>query len=335
MNDEQAGPTRQRPLSIWELPSSLLTQPHNFRKRTAKRGRERRHQAAIVAFIYRSRFATASQVQRRFTDFLKSDRTTRRHLAEMHESLGYLDLVPTPSPLWPKVYSVSRRGMRKLARAFQKKQPTWKPPVNDRKRVGFSIHHVYHELACTEFLLQIHESAKAVGAELLETQRRSLVKNDAFCLPEGSRNRLVPDGMFLLRTTRGMICSFLELDTGTMSLNAVDEKVRRYSTWAATERGRAFVTEAYRKHGATNPQAKLRLTIICGGNDQSEGQRRLYALQQIAGKLPTTIRSTVWIATTTTIRDATNILTGDVWYRLEQNGQSTKKLRPFFVSAPI
>src|SRR5436190_10037774 len=104
MNDLQAGSKRQRPLSIWDLPASLMTPPHRFRKRRPKRGRERSHHAAILAFIYRNRFATASQVQRRFVDILKSDRTARRQLAEMQESLGYVDLVPTPSPLWPKVY---------------------------------------------------------------------------------------------------------------------------------------------------------------------------------------------------------------------------------------
>ena len=232
MSDIRTGASTQRPLSIWELPASLMTPPHRFRKRTPKRGKDRSHYAAILAFIYRNRFATAVQVQRRFVDFLKSDRTARRHLAEMQESLGYLDLVPTPSPLWPKVYSVSCHGMRKLAHAFKRKQPSWTPPVNDRQRTGFSIHHVYHELACTEFLLQVDESANAMGVEVLEMQRRSLAKPDAFCLSASTGSRLVPDGMFLVRSNQGMICSFLEIDTGSMSLEHVSGKLQRYSTWA-------------------------------------------------------------------------------------------------------
>ena len=70
---------------------------------------------AILSFVYRNRYAIASQIQRRFTTILKSDRTARRHLAEM-EALGYLDVITTRSvsPLWPKVYCVTKRGARRL-----------------------------------------------------------------------------------------------------------------------------------------------------------------------------------------------------------------------------
>lgn len=330
MNNEPAGQKRQRPLSIWDLPASLLTQPHNFRRKAPKRGRERSHQAAILAFIYRNRFATAPQVQRRFPDFLRSDRTTRRHLAEMQESLGYLDLVPTPSPLWPKVYSVSSQGMRQLAQAFRKKQPSWRPPLNDRRRVGFSIHHVYHELACTEFLLQIHKSAKANGVELLEIQRRSLVNLDSFCLPKSAGSRLVPDGMVLLRTRQGMICTFVEIDTGSMSLNAIVEKFGRYSAWSATDRGQKFVSDQYRKHGAQNPQPRFRVAVICGDRHQTDGNRRLELLAGTTDQLPPSIRRSCWLTTATAVRDADNVFSSAIWRRIEKNGTFPHAKHAFF-----
>jgi hypothetical protein len=321
-----------RAVSIWDLPRSLLEQPHRFRKRAPRQGRERKHQAAILAFIYRNRFATASQVQRRFTNILKSDRTARRHLAEMQESLGYLDLVPTPSPLWPKVYSVSWRGMRKLTQAFQKKESSWKPQVNDRRRIGFSIHHVYHELACTEFLLQVNESAKAMGVELLEVQRRSLVKNDAFRLPTGSGGRLVPDGMFLLRTKHGMICTFLELDTGSMSIASVSEKLARYTAWADSELGKQFVIELYRRNGAADPQRRFRIAVICGGNNRADGQQRLGTLIRIAEGLSEPVRGAIWLTTAVAIRDADNVLKRNIWCRIGETHEVLNQTQPFLVS---
>ncbi|MBI3860973.1 MAG: replication-relaxation family protein [Planctomycetia bacterium] len=316
MNDHQARPLRKVSLSIWDLPASLLTQPHNFRRRMPKRGRERSHQMAILAFIYRNRFVTASQVRRRFTEILKSDRTTRRHLAEMQESLKYLDLVPTPSPLWPKVYSVSSRGMRKLTQAFRKKRSSWQPPAGERGRTGFSIHHVYHELACTEFLLDVCEAAKMTGAEVLELQRRSLVKNDAFRLTSTSGTRLVPDGMLLLRTSQGMICTFVEVDTGSMSMNSIADKLQRYSDWSASDHGQTYVSDLYRKHGANNPQSRFRIAIVCSNSHHTtNGQRRLQAILGLADSLPPSIRRNVWLTTAALVRDAGNILACAIWCR--------------------
>jgi hypothetical protein len=92
----------RRPLTVWELPQ-LLQSVHVHRKARPTNCRERPHFAAILAFVYRNRFAVAAQIQRRFREYLPSDRTARRHLAEM-EALGWLDVAPTlgVSPLWPK-----------------------------------------------------------------------------------------------------------------------------------------------------------------------------------------------------------------------------------------
>src|SRR5262249_32955165 len=100
----------RRPLTPWELPS-LLT-PGAISRRAAKCGRkERPHFAAILGFVYRNRFAVASQIQRRLSGALRSGRTARRHLEEL-ESMGYLGVAPArgAGPLFPKVYYVTGRG---------------------------------------------------------------------------------------------------------------------------------------------------------------------------------------------------------------------------------
>jgi hypothetical protein len=78
----------RRSLTPWELPS-LLNPVHAFRRSKSKAKTERPHFPAILGFVYRNRFAVASQIQRRFRNVLRSDRTTRRHLEEL-ESLGYV-----------------------------------------------------------------------------------------------------------------------------------------------------------------------------------------------------------------------------------------------------
>src|SRR4051812_45089343 len=116
---------RRRPLTSWELPS-LLTPVHVYRRSAKCCPKERSHFAAILGFVYRNRFAVASQVQRRFTSVLRSDRTARRHLQEM-ESLGYLGVAPARGvgPLFPKVYYVTGRGVRRLSDSLAERGHSW------------------------------------------------------------------------------------------------------------------------------------------------------------------------------------------------------------------
>lgn len=310
MNSDSS--SSHRPLSVWDLPGSLLTSAHRFRKGRLKKCRERKHYPAILSFVYRNRFATTEQIRRRFPSILRSSRTARRHLAELHEGLGYLDIVPTPSPLWPKVFAVTRQGLRRLADALQKSQPSWEPPVEDRSRIGYSIHHVIHELFCTEFLLSIFESARASAEiDLLTVQRRSLAKSDAFFL--SGKGRLIPDGMFLLRTKRGMICSFSEIDTGSMSMRAITEKLARYSAWAASDRGRNFITGLYQQHGAAEPQARFRIVFVCGGSNRVDADQRAKAVLTAAREQPGELAAWVWVTTSDSAREQRNTLVQEIW----------------------
>ena len=82
MNQEkERTKTRKRratPLSVWELPK-LLAPVHRYRKARQQARQERPHFKAILAFVHRNRFAVAGQIQRRFPQYLRSDRTARRH----------------------------------------------------------------------------------------------------------------------------------------------------------------------------------------------------------------------------------------------------------------
>lgn len=144
--------SKRRPLSVWELPK-LLQPVHRHRKTAKKLVRERPHFMAILVFVHRNRFTVASQSQRRFPQQLPSDRTARRHLADM-ELLGYLGIVETngTSPLWPKVYFVTRRGLARLRNALEEIGQEWpKAPLIDGDQVARQLNTSYTNSARPSF----------------------------------------------------------------------------------------------------------------------------------------------------------------------------------------
>jgi hypothetical protein len=202
------------PLSAWQLPS-LLIPIHQYKKSLIPNPKQRSHFLPIVAYVYRNRFAIASQIQRRFRHLLKSDRTTRRHLAEL-ESLGYLAVIPTrgTSPLWPKTYFCTSAGARRLSRPLHARGKSGHViRVDCARPEGYSAGHVLHELLTTELLVNVWEFTQVnSGFELLQTERRSIPSQPGFAIEaRGRSGRLEPDAWFVYRQEgKGMMCCFCE-----------------------------------------------------------------------------------------------------------------------------
>lgn len=233
----------------------------------------------FLSFVYRSRYAVASQIQRRFTSVLKSDRTARRHLAEM-EAVGWLGVVPTRgvSPLWPKVFYVTPKGARRLRESLTAKGKRGDVIRVDRfRKEGFSAEHVVHEVLTTEFMLAVWQTVQVCDdVDLVRMERRSLATHSAFRIGfAGRTTRLIPDGMFVHRQEgRGLMCSFVELDTGSMSVKQLQAKFRRYDVWSTSAAGKEFLLEVYRRGGAKQPRPTYRLLFIAnGGQTEDRGDR--------------------------------------------------------------
>lgn len=281
------------PLSAWQLPS-LLVPVHQYKKTSiqdSKNTKDRSHFLPIVAYVYRNRFAIASQVQRRFGHVIKSDQTTRRHLAEL-ETLGLLAVVATrgTSPLWPKTYFCTAKGARRLRRSLEARGKSGDVIRVDRHRPeGYSAEHVLHELLTTELVLNVWESTKSgSGFELLQAERRSIPSQPGFVIDtRGRQTRLEPDAWFLYRQeARGLMCCFCELDAGTMTKNQLRAKFWRYDAWAASNRGQEFLSDLYRRHGAETPRPAFRiLTIVCDRAPNSD-HRRLDLVREAAQSFP-------------------------------------------------
>ena len=275
---------------------------HSYKRSTIENPKERSHYLQIAAYVYRSRFAVATQIQRRFCHVLKSDRTTRRHLAEM-EALGWLDLAPTrgTSPLWPKTYFCTARGARKLREALAAKgKPGHIIRVDRTRREGYSADHVLHEVLTTEFMLMVWESVRANDdLELLRVERRSIPSQPAFKVALRSKmTQLEPDALFLYRQkSAGMMCCFVEIDTGSMTKQQLKAKFYRYAKWVQSEPGREFLLNLYRRHGAREPRAVFRILAIAADTPISDSSKRVGRIIEAATDFPAAARK-LWVAST-------------------------------------
>lgn len=327
------GATAQRrlPLTPWELP--LLQAPtHLHRRSRLKRGRERGHYMGILSFVHRNHFVIAQQVQRRFPSHLRSSRTTRRHLEEL-ESLGYLATAPARgvSPLFPKVYFVPAKGLRRLQKALAGQGRPWRASRVDRKGrhagEGFTAEHLLHEILISEFMLALWQTTQARSdLELLTTQRRSLTRHPAFvCRVDGRQTRVMPDALFLVRQAgAGMICCLVEVDLGTMTPKQLRSKFRRYDSWAQSEAGNNFLLDLYRKHGATNPRPAFRILVAAKDRDGTNDLGRATAIGAAAARWPR-VTSSLWLTTLAHLRaiqGAVEPLNGPIWYRGRDIGKN-------------
>lgn len=315
---ETSTPSR-RPLSTWEFPK-LANSVHQYRKAKAPDPKIRRHYAAILAFVYRNRFVTANQVQRRFSRFLKSDRTARRHLAEM-ESLGFLEVQPVNSisPLLPKIYFVTAKGRRHLKAAFAKQGKSWEGAAYDRRRTsGQSFVHVWHELAITEFLLSVWQAVQAhPDWKLPVLERRSLRTHPAFEINRSRHRRLIPDGLFLIHHPKGKILSFLEIDTNTESQRQLVKKLESYQVWSQSPHGQEYLCNLYREMGATNPQPNFRLLFVIAPKIMGNEESRLQQFHELVADQSIGLRKRLWYTSAGQLRATkpSSLLNAPIWFR--------------------
>jgi hypothetical protein len=317
---------RRRPLTPWELPS-LLTPVHIYRRTVKRCKKERTHFAAILGFVYRNRFAVASQIQRRFSSILRSDRTARRHLEEL-ESLGYLAVAPARGvgPLFPKVYYVTGRGVRRLKEALTTQDKPWQPSRIDRRardaKEGYSAEQIIHEILITEFMLAVWQTIEGrPDLELLNIQRRSFTKHSAFRLVVGARStRLAPDAMFLFRhKNQGMCCCFVELDNGTMNAKQLRVKFARYGAWSQSVQGQQYLINLYERYGAKEPKPKFRLLMVARSRTGLDDDGRSAELLKAAEGLTVGMRKQIWLTTVAALREHQHDdhpLDASVWLRL-------------------
>lgn len=317
----------------WELPELIRPLPVRER-RCARKPRLQRHQPAIVEYVYQSRFTTASQIQRRFPEWLRTSRTTQWQLANLVQ-LGFLAIAPvrSTSPNFPFVYFATGRGVRLINDIYAAHNLDTRYPIGEgRKASGVAVDSILHELLLSEFELAVRKTVESrTDLTLLTTERRYYRRDRQLRFSHAGRTRLViPDAGFMIRIGNpalGMsqnhslatFLNFVELDNGTMPPGRVLEKLQLYAAWSTSESGNKYLQQSYDCYGATVPRAGFRLLVIVHDKQCPDGDsRRLATLFQQALELPVAMRDRLWFATAADLRTQQfrcPPLEGEIWYR--------------------
>lgn len=164
---------RREPATAFELPRLIRPQPLRCRQPDRKTA-SKPFYVQLAAYIFSSRYATTSQVLRRFPELLSTERTAQRHLQNMVNH-GLIAIASTrgTSPNFPFVYFVTRKGIGFLKANIPNGDRFQIPATEERRSRGQSLHSLLHEVCVTEFALMLAKTAQSRGdVELLAQERR-------------------------------------------------------------------------------------------------------------------------------------------------------------------
>ena len=318
----------------WELPDLIRPLPRRKRRCAIGKPRLLPHQPALLEYVFLSRFATASQVQRRFPDWLRSARTTQWQLANLVQ-WGFLATAPvrSTSPNFPFVYFATGKGVTLINETYAKHGLSRKHPLGEgRKASGVALESILHELLLTEFELAVKTTVDSrTDLSLLATERRYYRKELQLRFSQsGKTHCVIPDAGFVTRIGKPSagtsqnaslttLLNFVELDNGTMAPVRVLQKLEQYAAWAASEAGERYLRDTYASYGAAVPNCGFRLLLVAHDKLHAQGdQKRLTALFERVLELPATMRDRVWMATAADLKAHQHHsppLSAEIWYR--------------------
>jgi len=319
---------RSGQVSGWDLPQ--LVRPLGLQRARQRPDRRplRPIHLAVLEFIWEQRFATGSQVMRRFARHLRTQRTTQRHLARL-VSQGHLAVCPVRStaPHFPHVFQPTGRGLRLLRETWEQygiERPAF--AAEERKQRGRGLNSILHELLLTEFAVGLHQSVGGRGdLEILERERR-FYRRDRKLRYEahGRPGTIIPDAGFLLAHRQGserhLLWHLVELDNGTMSVKRIREKLQRYQRWSASLEGKQYCTEVYSRHGQPERKPNFRLLIIAHDSRAAGDDRaRLATMLSEAARLSAAMRRRIWLTNAAQLRERQNRrrpLAAPLWLRV-------------------
>jgi adenosylhomocysteinase len=247
---------RRRALTAWELPELIRPQPLRPNRR-ARATAVQPFYFDLAAFIFASRYATASQIRRRFPEQLRSERTAQRHLTNMVDH-GLIAVASSrgTSPNFPFAYFVTEKGTRFINSHIPNGDIFHIPPTEERRTRGQSLHSLLHELTVTEFTLMLDITARNRGdLEILSQERRYFRKGNRLTYhSDGVSGRIEPDLGFLPALIgddgdrKILPMHFVEMELGTHRISSLRDKLRAYDRWAHSE-GREFLQAVYAQKG--------------------------------------------------------------------------------------
>lgn len=340
-NDATKSITERRgrtPSTAFDLPRLIRPQPLRV-GRTAHRTAIRPFYIQLAAYIFSSRYVTGSQVFRRFTEILSTERTTQRHLANMVNH-GLIAVASTrgTSPNFPFAYFVTKKGIGFLKANLPNGDRFHIPATEERRSRGQSLHSLLHELCISEFSLLLEKTATSRGdLELLSQERRYFRRERCLTYSaEGTKRRIEPDFGFLPAMTselgeRTLLpFHFVEMELGTHRVLSLQEKLSAYDRWATTESGE-YLKATYRRMFEQKANTNFRLLLIaCDAYGGVGDDRRLLDLFAQSITLPAKMRDRIWLTTAAELNahstDAAP-LSASVWFRAKDARQWIPEFR--------
>lgn len=309
----------------------------------------------IVLYVFRSRFATGSQIQRRFPQHLASERTAHRRVAHLVD-LGYLTIatVRSTAPYFPNVYLATGKGVSWIKQlATERGLAFTVSTTEERRERGRALDSLLHELLLTEFELAVSLTVGEKGdLGLPMTERRYFRRDKRLTYAQNARTRhVIPDAGFLLavhprqgsggashQSQPALLLHAVEMDNATMSLPRVADKLRSYEEWSRSDLGRDYLATLYRRHGAADPRANFRLLIVC--HDKAKlhrdgDERRLLDVFTQALELPASMQERIWLTTVARLREhqaSAAPLAGPLWVRVRDARSWLHEYRTYLAS---
>jgi len=328
-NGETASPTARKKRKLataFDLPRLIRPQPLRVR-RSAQRTAIQPFYIRLAAYIFSCRYVTASQVFRRFTELLSTERTTQRHLSNMVNH-GLIAVASTrgTSPNFPFAYFVTRKGIGFLKTNLPNGNCFHIPATEERRSRGQSLHSLLHELCVSEFSLMLEKTAENRGDLQLVSQERRYFRRER-CLTyfgEGTRRRIEPDFGFLPAMTgeRGertlLPFHFVEMELGTHRVVSLQQKLAAYDQWAVTE-SEGYFRETFQSIGEQKTNTNFRLLLVaCDAYGGVGDDRRLLDLFVQSVALPQKMRDRIWLTTAAELNSHSSDaapLSAPVWFR--------------------
>lgn len=335
--EQETAREKRQPRSVWELRELILPLAVRRRgsgeRRRRVSGGERVFDPALVEWVYESRLAIVSQLQRRFPDSLPSQRTAQRHVARLVDA-GYLaaTTVRSTGPHFPRVLHATGRGLRLVRGAYARLGREWDGPVTeDGKAHGLALDSVLHEILLTEFDLTLYRTvAERPDLTWLQRERRYFRRDRQLTYSEwGRTRRVVPDAGYLIaaETPAGrqlLPQMFLELENGTHSVAKIRDKLDRYRRWSEQEAGE-YLQQLYSPHGEPHKSSFRLLLIAHDKHGTVSDDRRLVDLLVQAIELPRRLRDALWFTTAAALRQYAGDpapLSAPIWIRAKSlNGR--------------
>lgn len=321
---------RKRPLpkTAWELRE--LIRPLAIRRKPAPNRDCRTRQPfdpALVEYVWTNRYVLVNHLQRRFSQWLPTQRTAQRHTQRLiQQKLIAPAPVRSTGPNFPMVLTATGRGVKLVEETYAAHRIDWdRALTEERKAKGLALDTIHHELLLSELDVGMQLTVDArEDLTLLERERRYFRTDRQLTYKErGRRRRIVPDAGYVVAIRDAgeqtlLPLNLVEMENGVHSVAKIRGKIAAYSRWAETEAG-DYLQQLASRHEREEQSLRFRLLIVCHDKYGTvSDERRLLDWLAACLELPRRMRQTIWLTTATILQNHQHDhapLAGGLWYR--------------------